>query len=462
MSTLIAVSALGIVCLIIEVLNLRKALIPVVIFVLTAILGETLIEFYLGSPFIGPDQYDMIATTGYSYAFSILFIILTVFIILMSPKFYGKDQVKITDYVSLKVFMLAGAIAMVTFGNLIMFFLGLEVLSIAAYVLAASKPKDARSNEAGMKYFVLGAFASSFILFGIALVYGAIGSFNIGAIMITSSLQASLPVWFQLGFLMITIGLMFKAAIVPFHLWAPDVYEGAPALITALMGTLVKVTAIASLFKMTTILSAAITPAYTKTLIVLSILTMTVGNFTALRQKNVKRMMAFSGINHAGFMVMTLLALNTAANAVFYYAAAYSFAAIAVFSVITAVCRGRNDENSNNFYGLSKKQPLMAFCMACGLLSLGGIPIFSGFFAKFFIFDQMMKTNHLVLVIFAVINSVVAVYYYLRLVNVMFTKPAESKEIIKIPVEYKFVAVSAILFIILLGIFPSIIMNLEL
>lgn len=189
---------------------------------------------------------------------------------------------------------------------------------------------------------------------------------------------------------------------------------------------------------------------------------MFVANLTALRQKNIKRMMAFSGITHAGFMMMSLLALNTGANTVLYYAAAYSLANIAAFAVITAVCQGRDNEDANNFFGLAKKQPVMAVAFACALLSLGGIPVFSGFFAKFFIFDQMIGSNHIVLVVFGVINSAIAVYYYLRLVNVMFLKPVETKEVVKTPAEYKFVAVAAVILLLVLGVFPSIIMGLEL
>jgi NADH-quinone oxidoreductase subunit N len=463
MSTLIAISGLGILCLLLEILNLRKTLIPIVLLALTGILGLTIVEYYLGESFIDIDKYNMIGATGYSYAFSSLFILLTIFVILMCPRFYADDKVKIADYVSLKIFMLAGAVAMVSFGNMIMFFLGLEVLSISAYVLAASKPKDTRSNEAGMKYFIMGAFASSFILLGIALVYGAIGSFNIADIVLTSSLQSgSLPVWFQLGFIMITVGMMFKAAIVPFHFWAPDVYEGSPTLVTAIMSTLVKVAAIGTMFKLTSVLAVAITPAYEMGIIIISILTMFVANLTALRQKNIKRMMAFSGITHAGFMMMSLLALNAGANTVLYYAAAYSLANITAFAVITAVCQGRDNEDANNFFGLAKKQPVMAVSFACALLSLGGIPVFAGFFAKFFIFDQMISAGHIVLVVFGVINSAIAVYYYLRLVNVMFLKPVETKEVIKTPAEYKFVAVAAVVLLLVLGLFPSIIMGLEL
>jgi NADH-quinone oxidoreductase subunit N len=463
MSTLIAISALGIICLILEIFNLRKILIPVTLVGLIAVLGLTATEFYLGQSFLGADTYNMVVSTGFSQAFSILFIILTVLIIAMSPKFYQEKITKIADYVALKVFLLAGAVAMVSFGNFAMFFIGLEVLSIAGYVLAASEPKSLKSNEAGMKYFIMGAFASSFILFGIALVYGTVGSFDVATITIASTAQAgSLPVWFGLGFVMITVGMMFKASIVPFHFWAPDVYEGSPTLVTALMSTLVKVAAIGALFKVVTILAAAITPAYQIVLIVLSILTMTVGNVTAMRQKNIKRMMAYSGISHAGFMMMTLLALGTSANTVLYYAAAYSLAGVAAFAVIMGVCRGKDNEDMSNFFGLVKRQPVMTAILTCALLSLSGIPIFAGFFAKFFVFGQMLQTDHLVLVIFGIINSVIAVFYYLGVANVMITKEPETSERLHVPFEYKAVAVIAICLNLLLGIFPSVIMGLSL
>lgn len=178
MSTLIAISGLGIICLLLEILSLRKILIPVTLVGLIAVLGMTITEFYLGEPFLGAGKYNMIVNTEFSQGFSILFIIIAILIIVMSPKFYQENFVKIADYVSLKVFMLAGAVAMISFGNFAMFFIGLEVLSIAAYVLASSEPKNLKSNEAGMKYFIMGAFASSFIVFGIALIYGATGSFD--------------------------------------------------------------------------------------------------------------------------------------------------------------------------------------------------------------------------------------------------------------------------------------------
>lgn len=229
MSTLIAISVLGIISLLLDIFNLRKILVPVTLIGLIAILGMTVAEFYQGNAFIEVDKYNMIVTSGFSQGFSILFIVLAILIIAMTPKFYEEKIVKIADYVALKVFMLAGAVAMVSFGNFAMFFIGLEVLSISAYALASSEPKNLRSNEAGMKYFIMGAFASSFILFGLALIYGATGSFDITEVNYSSISQGdSLPVWFYIGFVMITVGMMFKAAIVPFHFWSPDVYEGSP------------------------------------------------------------------------------------------------------------------------------------------------------------------------------------------------------------------------------------------
>lgn len=463
MSTLIAISGLGIICLLLEIFNLRKILIPVTLVGLIAVLGLTVTEFYLGESYIKVDEYNMLATSGFSHAFSILFIILTVLIVAMSPKFYQEKFAKIADYVALKIFILAGAVAMVSFGNFAMFFIGLEVLSIAVYALASSEPKNRKSNEAGMKYFIMGAFASSFILFGIALVYGAIGSFDIATIMSTSAAQAgSLPVWFNIGFVMITVGMMFKASIAPFHFWAPDVYEGSPTLVTTMMSTLVKVAAIGALFKLMTVLAVAITPVYQTILVVLSILTMSVGNITAMKQRNIKRMMAYSGISHAGFMMMTFLALGSSANVVLYYAAAYGLAGVAAFAVILGVCRGKDNEDMENFFGLVKRQPVMTAILICALLSLSGIPIFAGFFAKFFVFDQMLQADHLILVIFGILNSVIAVFYYLGVGNIMITKEPATTERLHVPFEYKAVAVIAITLNILLGLFPDIIMGLSL
>lgn len=460
MITLVAISGLGIFCLLLEVLNLRKILVPITLLGLLGILGTTIYEYSTGVTLM-VDPYNMVVTSTFSQAFSSLFILLAIFVIALTPKFYEDKIEKIADYVSLKVFLLAGAVAIVSFGNLSMFFIGVEVLSISAYVLAASNPLSLKSNEAGMKYFIMGAFASSFILFGIALIYGAIGSFDIATIKLISQTQlTSIPSWFILGFVMVLVGLLFKASVVPFHFWAPDVYEGSPTLVTAMMSTLVKVAAIATLFKIVGVMSVLLTPAIQTAIIVLSILSLFIGNITALRQTNLKRMMAYSGISHAGFMLMDVLSNNLGGNGVLYYASAYSLAAIAGFAVIMAVTQGKDNEDISNLNGLAKRSPALAAIMTCAMLSLGGIPIFGGFFAKLFVFDQMFQAGHIVLVVFGVIASVIAIFYYFNTANVMFTKDSEDSSI-KLSKRYTIVAAIAISLNILIGIFPSIIMNLN-
>ena len=464
MITLAAISGLGIICLLLEILNLRKVLVPVTLIGLIGILGFTVFQLTSIDTFQDLNSNGMILATPYSVAFSILFIILAIFIIAMSTSFYEDKIAKIADYVSLKVFLLAGAVAMISYQNLSMFFIGIEVLSIAAYVLASSSPLNLKSNEAGMKYFLMGSFASSFILFGIALVYGATGSFDYSTIKeISYAGLGATSIWFKLGFIMILVGLLFKASVVPFHFWAPDVYEGSPTLVTALMSTLVKVAAIGTLFKVVGMMSVLMTDTLVINLIVVvSILSLVVGNITALRQTNIKRMMAFSGISHAGFMLMALLATDNINNTILYYASAYSLAAVAAFAVILAVTKGKDNEDISNLYGLAKRNPLLAGVMSCAMLSLGGIPIFAGFFAKLFLFNQMFLAGHAILVIFGVICSIIGIFYYFSTVNVMFTKEATSKAPLKVSFGYLFVAFVAIVLNIVLALCPSIVMNLVL
>jgi NADH-quinone oxidoreductase subunit N len=400
----------------------------------------------------------MIVVNNFSVTFSSLFIILTTFIVAMSHNFYSNHAAKISDFIAIKIFILAGAIAMISFGNLAMYFLGLEILSIGLYILCASERLSLRSNEAGMKYFLMGAFASGIILFGICLVYGAMGTFDVAEIA-SLSRSAELPAWFFIGVVMITIGMLFKIAAVPFHFWAPDVYEGAPALTTATMSTLVKVVAMATLYKLLVVLNAEMTYAFQIIIVVLSIASMTVGNIMALRQTNVKRMLAFSGVSHAGFMLMTLLTLSTSAGTLLYYTSAYALSGIAAFAVILYVCRHDQNEDIVNFHGLGKTNPILAAILTGALLSMGGIPIFAGFFAKMFLFTDTIEAGYLFLVIIAVINSIISIGYYFKLIIAMYGKDS-NEERARTPFAYYAVAVIAILMNILLGLFPSLVLDL--
>lgn len=454
MNTLIAIIGLGVLCLLFEIFNLRKAIVPIMIIGLLGVLGLTISEYNSTESYYS----NMIVVSKFSTTFSSLFIVLTIFLVALGHNFYENHQSKISDYIAIKIFLLAGAVAMVSFGNLAMFFLGIEVLSIALYILAASDRLSLKSNEAGMKYFLMGSFASGIILFGICLIYGAMGSFDVTEISELSQ-SAELPVWFPIGIVLVTIGMLFKVAAVPFHFWAPDVYEGSPALTTALMSTLAKVVAMASLYKLLSVMNADVSESFKMVVVVISMASMTVGNIMALRQTNVKRMLAFSGVSHAGFMLMTLLSLSTSAGSLLYYASAYSLSGIAAFCVILYVCKNRDNEDVVNFHGLGKTNPLLAAILTAALLSMAGIPIFAGFFAKLVLFNQTIQAGYLTLVIVAVINSIISVGYYFKLILAMYTKePNEERK--GTPVVIYAVAIVAIVLNIALGLFPSLVLDL--
>ncbi|MGN7808950.1 NADH-quinone oxidoreductase subunit N [Flavobacterium johnsoniae] len=461
MNTLIAITGLGIFCLLFEILNFRKGIVPFTILGLLGVLALNFYEFGTTASYYN----NMITVSKFSTAFSSLFIILTIFLVALSHNFYENHQTKISDFIAIKVFLLAGAVAMVSFGNLAMFFLGIEILSIALYVLAASDRLNIKSNEAGMKYFLMGSFASGIILFGICLIYGAMGTFDIAEIH-ESSLSAELPIWFPIGMILMTIGMFFKIAAVPFHFWAPDVYEGSPALTTALMSTLAKVVAIATLFKLVSGLNLIpslenqdLSNTFTNVILTISIASMTVGNIMALRQVNVKRMLAFSGISHAGFMLMTFLTIATSAGVLLYYTAAYALAGIAAFSVILYVCKNQDNEDITNFHGLGKTNPLLAAILTGSLLSMAGIPIFSGFFAKLFLFNQALHAGYVAIVIAAVINSIISVGYYFKLILAMYSKEPNEERTGK-PFLIYAVAIISIGLNIALGLFPSLVLDL--
>ncbi|MBS7230256.1 NADH-quinone oxidoreductase subunit N [Flavobacterium psychroterrae] len=461
MNTLIAITGLGIFCLLFEILNLRKAIVPITILGLLGVLAINYYEFGSTASYYN----NMITVSKFSTTFSSLFIIITIFLVALSHNFYENHPTKISDFVAIKIFLLAGGVAMVSFGNLAMFFLGIEILSIALYILAASERLNLKSNEAGMKYFLMGSFASGIILFGICLIYGAMGSFDVAEIH-ESSLSAELPIWFPIGMILMIIGMLFKVAAVPFHFWAPDVYEGSPALTTALMSTLAKVVAIATLYKLVSALNLVpsldnqdLLGTFENIIVIISIASMTVGNIMALRQVNVKRMLAFSGISHAGFMLMTLLTIATSAGVLLYYAAAYALAGIAAFSVILYVCKNQDNEDITNFHGLGKTNPLLAAILTASLLSMAGIPIFSGFFAKLFLFNQTIQAGYIALVIVAVINSIISVGYYFKLILAMYSKEPNQERTGK-PFLIYAVAVISITLNIVLGLFPSLVLDL--
>lgn len=458
MNTLIVLSGLAVLILLLEILNFRKAIVPLTLLGLAGSITATLCP----EPFVTTPLYNMIETTNFSKWFSILFIILTIGIVALGHDYYKEKQHKLSDFISLKIFVLIGAVCMVSFEHLVMFFMGLEILSITLYILAASNPTKIKSNEAGMKYFLMGSFASGFALFGIALIYGATASFHLNEILLAIQ-TPNVPSWLPIGFAMVLMAMLFKIAAFPFHFWAPDVYQGSPVLTTATMSTLAKVAAMATLFKLSIVFQSELNEVYT--LIILPILivaTMFVGNIVALKQTNIKRMLAYSGISHAGFMMLTLLNLENASPELLYYCAAYATAGISAFAVIMYVTENKKEEWILHFRGLGKKSPVMALVLSLALLSMGGIPILSGFFAKFFLFKSVLSNGYLWIVLLAVINSIISIYYYFRVIMTMFTiKEDEAKKIsLSKSFIYPTVAVVFIVINIVIGIFPSYILNL--
>lgn len=455
MKTLIYTSALGIVCMLAEMLNLRKFIIPVAVAGLVAILGLTLTGWNVNQGF----YHNMVMIDNFSVGFSALIILLAIFLILLSGDFYRQESEKISDYLTVIIFTVAGALALISFGNMAMFFIGLEVMSISLYILAGSRKKDVRSNEAGMKYFLMGSFASSVLLFGIALIYGETASFDLQQI--TNYANTTPPsVLFYTGAGLMLIGLLFKISAVPFHFWAPDVYDGSPTLIMALMATIAKIAAIAAFYRLFSGSLLLAIPQYAWVLSAIAALTITVGNFSALHQDSFKRLLAYSGISHAGYLLLGLVGVyGKTDNAIFYYSLAYGVASIAAFAIVILVRNNVGSDKIEAYNGLGKRKPILAVALTVAVLSLAGIPPFAGFFGKYYIFSEAMKNGHVGLTVVAVINSIVGIYYYFKVILAMFTK--DSEEItFRVSPAYTFVITVCVLMTLLIGVFPSVFTNL--
>jgi NADH-quinone oxidoreductase subunit N len=324
------------------------------------------------------------------------------------------------------------------------------------YILAGSRKGNAGSNEAALKYFLMGSFATGFLLFGIALLYGQTGSFNLAEIAAAiKTQQAGEHVMVIAGVLLILVGLAFKVSAAPFHFWAPDVYTGAPTVVTAYMSTVVKTAAFAGFFRLFFTCFSANGEVWETTLWIISALTIIVGNVTAVYQQNFKRMLAYSSIAHAGYMLMAVLARTSfAQQSILYYAVAYAISSITAFGVLLAVSHVTKSDSVESFNGLAKKNPLLAFITVLAMLSLAGIPPMAGFFAKYYIFTAALEQHYTVLVLIAVLGSLIGVYYYFRVIIALFKTGAEG-EVIPMSVPYKTVLLFVSVAALVLGILPE-------
>ena len=456
MNTLIYTIGLGLFCMLAEILNLRKILIPVILIGLSVIFYINLSGWDINAPvtLAGMDMMHMMRVDKYAMGFSALAIFISAMIFMMSYDYYKNEQHYISDYLTVMVFALVGALVLFSYWNLAMLFLGIEILSISMYIMAGSRKYDTRSNEAGFKYFLMGAFASGFLLFGIALIYGASGSFELGKIADYVNMGNATPMFYT-GLILMMVAFFFKASAVPFHFWSPDVYQGAPALITAMMSTLVKVAVFGAFYRIMSVSFFSAFNEYSFILALVTIATLFLGNLTALAQDNFKRMLAYSGISHAGYMLLAILSLQLdASSPLLFYSIAYSIASIGAFAIAIPVFFFMKKESIDAFNGLGKKNPFLAAALTVFMLSLAGIPPLAGFLGKYYIFSKAMERGLTTLTVIAVINSIIGIYYYLKVVVAMYTQPADDIKPEPTPL-YWAVIVTSLLLTILLGIYPG-------
>jgi NADH-quinone oxidoreductase subunit N len=308
---------------------------------------------------------------------------------------------------------------------------------------------------------LMGAFSTGFLLFGIALLYGATGSFDLSEIKdyVVNNPQAISPLFYG-GILLLIVGLTFKVGAVPFHFWTPDVYDGAPILITSYMSTVVKVASFAGLLRLFSYSLLPLQDFWTPVFLVIAILTLFVGNISALMQSSFKRMLAYSSVSHAGYMLFAIVAVGaTSANSIFAYGLAYSLATIVAFTGLILVKKTTGSEHFEAFNGLGKRNPLLAFAITIAMLSLAGIPMTAGFIGKFMMFSSVMENYHIVLLVLAVINAGIAVYYYLKVVVAMYFRDSDES-CVNVQWNYSFVLFLAVALTILIGVYPDCLLKL--
>ena len=372
--------------------------------------------------------HGMVILDGYALFFNLVIGYATGLVLLLSIDYVRRQRIELGEFYILVLFASVGMALMAAAGDLIVVFLGLETMSISLYVLAGFFRDRLEAGEASMKYFLLGAFASGFFLYGIALVFGATGSTNLDRIGNAVAAGAGRDPMLLIGFGLLLVGFGFKISAVPFQLWTPDVYQGAPTSITALIATGSKAAAFAALLRVLLSSFRASQLDWTMLLWVLAVLSMTFGNVVAIAQQNLKRMLAYSSIAHAGYMLVGVVAGGTfGGGSVLFYLLVYTFTTAGAFGVILLLERDSREAVSlEDFGGLAARHPLIALALSVFLLSLIGIPPTAGFVGKFYLFGAAVKAGYLWLAVIGVLNSAIAAYYYLRLVVFMYMREPDS------------------------------------
>lgn len=461
---ILTLAGFGMIVLIVDILSSRKlgeknllAYLSLMGIIVAAILarnsaGTTLFSFN-----------ESFAIDNYSLFFNFIFLLSTGLVILISHSYIKREEINHGEYYALILFSTIGMMLMASGADLLNIYIGLEVMSISIYILTGFKRSKLISNEASLKYFLLGAFATGFLLYGISLVYGSTGAINLKQIagFIADKGSISNPL-LLMGMALIIIGLGFKVASVPFHAWVPDVYEGAPTTITAFMSVGPKAAAFAAFLRILMTAFGSTHYEWQKIIYILALLTMTVGNVVAIAQTNLKRMLAYSSIAHAGYLLIALVAANDmGVSSVLFYILAYTFMNIGALAVVIIVSQ-KGDEflQIHDFAGLGFKHPGLAVAMSLFMLSMAGIPPTAGFVGKFYIFSAAIKSGYIGLAVIGVINSVISVFYYLRIMVIMYMKePTRDFNPLTLSPLIVVAVVLSVIGTLHLGIFPSKIME---
>ena len=398
-----------------------------------------------------------------SVFFTMVFCISSALAILISIEYNRREKIRVGEYYSLILFCTVGMIILASSTDLIMIFLGIEIVSLCLYVLAGIRRGDVRSSEAALKYFLLGAFATGFLLYGMALLYGTTGTTKLAGIAeaIGSGQMSSQPL-VLMGMVLLVLGFGFKVAAVPFHMWTPDVYQGAPTPVTAFMAVGPKAAAFAAFFRVFTEAMPELASSWDMILSIIAVITMFVGNLGAIVQTNIKRLLAYSSISHAGYLLIAIIARNSlGGSALVFYMLVYTFMIFGAFGIVILIGReGKENLELEDYSGLGFQSPLLALSMSIFLLSLGGLPPLAGFIAKFYIFQAALNEGYVILVVLAVLNSAISFYYYLRVIVYMYMKEPQGEFQITLTPITLLVIVISVLVTVELGLFPGPVLSL--
>ena len=456
LAPVIVLSVFAMMVLVVDLFGGRNK--TVLVFISLVGLLMTAISAFAKNPIPAYSFNDSYIVDHLSLFFICIFTISSALAILLSVEYNEREGIRAGEYYALILFCTVGMILLASSTDMIMIFLGIEIVSICLYVLAGIRRNNLRSNEAALKYFLLGAFATGFLLYGMTMVYGSTGHtnlFKIAEVVQNQSAQSN-PL-LLMGLVLLIIGFGFKIASVPFHMWAPDVYQGAPTPITAFMAVGPKAAAFAAFFRVFAETFPEMAPSWEILLSTIAVLSMFFGNLGAIMQTNIKRMLAFSSISHAGYILMAVIAKNSlGASSLLFYMLAYAFTTFGIFGIIILLGRkGEENLEIENYSGLAYRHPILALSMTVFLLSLGGLPPFAGFIAKFYIFSAAIQEGLVTLVIIAVLNSAISFYYYLKVVVFMYMKEPEAEFKISLTPLTLFVVFIGVTVTISLGIFPG-------